>query len=62
MHGVAYDIAWFVVLLVSINLIYSTIGIHYMVSFFPEGKRWYQLPLQLVTLALFATVVLYHPF
>lgn len=55
-------IGWAVALAVSVMAIFALVGMHGMVSFFPEGRRWWQLPAQLLSLALFAAVVLNHPF
>jgi len=55
-------IGWFIALIVSIMCIFSMVGMHGMVSFFPEGRRWWQFPVQLASLALFAVVVINHPF
>lgn len=55
-------IGWFVLFLTSVSFIYETVGIHRMVCFFQEGKRWYQIPLQWLSLGIFAAVVINHPF
>lgn len=55
-------IGWFLWLLLSIYIVFQFIGMHLMVSYFPEGRRWWQFPAQLASLAFFATAVLYHPF
>lgn len=55
-------IGWFIGFVVSILGVYQFVGMHLMVSFFPEGKRWWQIPAQIVSLALFAAFVLFHPF
>lgn len=58
LHG----IVWFICLLLSTFAVFQTIGMAGMVSFFPEGRRWWQFPVQLLSLTCFAFVVLYHPF
>lgn len=57
-----YSIGWFVALLVSIWLVFVLVGSRGLTTMFPEGRRWWHLPLQLASLALFAVVVLFHPF
>lgn len=57
-----YAILWIVGLILAILAIYQTIGLHFMVNFFPEGKRWYQVPFQWLSLVSFATLILFHPF
>lgn len=60
--GAVFAIGWFLLLLLSIFAIYRSVGVHFMVNFFPEGRRWYWLPLQLLSLASFAALVHFHPF
>lgn len=55
-------IAWFVGMIVSIFLIFELIGCASMVRMFPEGRRWWLLPVQLGSLAFFAALVLFNPF
>jgi drug/metabolite transporter superfamily protein YnfA len=55
-------VVWFLVLLFSMHLVFEVVGLRRMVQFFPEGRRWWMLPAQLVSLAIFAAVVLNHPF
>lgn len=57
-----YPIGWFIALIVSIGLVYEVVGYSGLTRMFPEGKRWWHLPLQLAALAFFAAVVLAHPF
>lgn len=57
-----HTILWVVAALVAIRLVYRTVGIHYMVCMFPEGRRWWQLPAQMASLGFFAAVALFHPF
>ncbi|WP_458717029.1 hypothetical protein [Pseudomonas gregormendelii] len=58
----ALGIFWFVGLLLSIYAIFQTVGSAMMVNFFPEGRRWWQFPSQLVSLAVFAAFCINHPF
>lgn len=55
-------IVWSLLLLISVAGIYQTIGLHLMVQYFPEGKRWWMFPSQIVALAVFAAVITFHPF
>lgn len=55
------QILWFIGLLVSIYAIFVTVGMQGLVGMFPEGKRWWHLPSQLLSLAVFSIFVLYHP-
>ncbi len=57
-----YTILWLIALFCSVQFVYATIGINLMVHMFQEGKRWWQFPLQMTALIVFAAVVLYHPF
>lgn len=57
-----YVIIWFIVLLASILAVFEFVGMRTMVNFFPEGRRWWQFPAQIASLAVFAAVVLNHPF
>jgi hypothetical protein len=58
----AYAIGWFIAILISIAAIFHLVGMRTMVAFFPEGWRAWQLPAQLASLAVFAAIVLNHPF
>lgn len=53
---------WVVGTVISILAIYQTVGCHLMVSYFPEGKRWWIFPSQLVALSVFAAFMAFHPF
>jgi hypothetical protein len=55
-------IGWFISLYVSVAVVFHTIGWSGLVRMFPEGWRWWQFPVQLLSLAFFAAVVLNHPF
>ncbi len=57
-----YAIIWFVGLTASISLIFHFVGMRLMVTLFQEGWRWWQLPMQLASIALFGAIVLNHPF
>lgn len=57
-----FAISWFLLLLLSMVLIFNFVGMRAMCDFFPEGRRWWQFPAQLASLAFFAAVVLNHPF
>lgn len=62
MHSALYVIGWFVGLLISIALVYNWVGMAGLTAMFPEGRRWWHIPVQLLTLILFAFVILHHPF
>lgn len=55
-------ILWFIMLLLSVAAVFNFIGSALMVQFFPEGRRWWQLPAQLLSLAFFGAMVLLNPF
>lgn len=55
-------IVWFIFFIISLVLVFETIGLRGLVRMFPEGWRWWQFPAQLVTLAVFAAVVINNPF
>lgn len=55
-------IVWFVSLLASVATIALTFGNIEITHMFPEGKRWWHFWSRLGALALFAGVVLIHPF
>lgn len=57
-----YVIIWVAILCLSVVLNFHFVGMRLMCAFFPEGKRWWMLPVQVVTLVFFAAVVLCHPF
>lgn len=62
MMSALIGILWFVAMLVSIGLIYMTWGNAMLVQMFPEGRKWYDMPSRLASLAVFAAVVHFHPF
>lgn len=55
-------ILWLIAMYVATRCVFTFVGLRYMVQMYPEGNRWYIFPLQLVSLAVFAITVLYHPF
>jgi len=57
-----YAICWFLMLAVSILSVFELVGMRSMVNFFPEGRRWWQFPAQFLSLAVFAAIVINHPF
>ncbi len=57
-----YTILWLIILFASMRAVWTYVGLSYMVNMFPEGRRWWLFPVQLLTMAVFAVVVLYHPF
>ena len=57
-----YAIGWLLLLAVSTLSVFELVGMRLMVNFFPEGRRWWHLPTQLVSLAIFAAIVINHPF
>ena len=56
------DIMWFVGTIASITAIFELVGFSGLVRMFPEGRRWWQFPAQLLSLAAFAALVLVNPF
>ena len=55
-------ILWVLWFLFSVAAVFECVGWRSMVQFFPEGRRWWMLPLQLLTLFNFAMCVLFNPF
>ena len=55
-------IGWAAATVVSIILIGATWGNIMLVAMFPEGHRWWMPWSRIATLALFAVLVLLHPF
>jgi hypothetical protein len=55
-------ILWFLGFALSIHLVFMFIGFNGLTNMFPEGKRAWHFPAQLLTLVFFALMVLYNPF
>jgi len=55
-------ILWFIGLVISVTAIFQPVGLHRLVSMFPEGRRWWIFPAQLASLAAFAALSIFHPF
>lgn len=55
-------IGWLFALYITIKMVFVFVGSAQMVAYFPEGNRRWLLPVQLLSLASFAAVVLFHPF
>ena len=55
-------IIWFLWLLATIWAIFAFVGMSGIVELFPESRRWWHLPSQLLSIGHFAIVVLCHPF
>ncbi|UKS71528.1 hypothetical protein VIK251_00201 [Klebsiella phage vB_KpnM_VIK251] len=55
-------ILWFLWLFISVAAVFECVGWRSMVQFFPEGRRRWMLPLQLLTLFNFAVCILQNPF
>lgn len=56
-----YIIIWFLLLIASIVMVFEFVGMHLMVRYFPEGRRAWMFPMQLISLAIFAAAVAFHP-
>lgn len=56
------SILWFVWIVVSIVAIFQFVGFSGLVRMFPEGRRAWHFPVQLLSLLNFAIAVLFHPF
>lgn len=54
-------IGWAAWLIFATLLVFQFVGFRTMCEFFPEGKRAWHLPAQLVALAFFAAAVLCNP-
>jgi len=55
-------LAWGLAMLVSVVSVLELVGMRLMVAYFPEGRRWWQVPAQFVSLAVFAALVHFNPF
>lgn len=54
-------IGWAFATLFSVVMIYASFSNRGLTQMFPEGRRWYHAPLRLLSLALFAALVLFNP-
>lgn len=54
-------IGWIIWLIVSIRVVFSTVGLEMLVQMFPEGEPKWFLTKQLLSLAFFAAAVLCNP-
>jgi hypothetical protein len=54
-------IAWLVCTFLSLVCVYQFVGMHLMVCYFPEGKSWWNVPAQWLSLAAFAACAIYNP-
>jgi len=57
-----FAIGWAILLPLSMFAVFELIGMNGLVRMFPEGRRWWQFPAQLTALAVFAAIVINHPF
>lgn len=55
-------ILWALWFAISVGAVFECVGWRSMVQFFPEGRRWWMFPVQLVSLGNFAACVLFNPF
>ena len=55
-------IFWFIGLLLAIQAIRVTFGWAGLVAMFPEGKRWWMFPVQILSLVFFAVIIRLNPF
>ena len=55
-------IGWFLWLWLSVYLVFVFVGFSGLVGMFPEGRRVWHLPVQLLCMCHFAVVVLLQPF
>ena len=58
----ALNILWFVGFVLSMVLVFEFIGFRGLTNMFPEGRRAWHFPVQILTLVFFASMVLYNPF
>lgn len=56
-----YTLGWLVAMAVSIFMIYATFGSWGLTQMFPEGRKWYDLPLRALALVVYAIVLHYMP-
>jgi hypothetical protein len=56
-----YPIIWFVLMFISTKAVFVFVGMSSLVSMFPEGRRWWQFPSQIISLCIFALLVLSNP-
>jgi len=62
MNQESWVIVWIVGMLFSLVFIYMTIGYTGLCCMFPEGKRWWHTPSELLSLSFFAALIHFHPF
>ena len=62
MMNALLNISWFLAFAWSIWLVFEFVGFAGLTRMFPEGKRAWHLPAQLLTLVFFGAMVLYNPF
>jgi hypothetical protein len=55
-------IVWFVGWLVTMYSMYECLAPTNLVRMFPEGDRWWRLPVAFISIALYSAVLLNHPF
>lgn len=55
-------ILWFLWLVVSWVLVFEFVGAAALVNMFPEGRKWWLFPAQVISLLSFAACVHFHPF
>lgn len=59
--SVAIGILWFIGLLSSMFILFETLGWTGLIRMFPEGRRWWILPVQWTSIAYFASMVHFNP-
>ena len=57
-----WAIGWFIIWLLSIWFIFAFVGMSGLVNMFPEGRRWWQFPVQLASIFFFGIMCIIHPF
>ena len=55
-------IGWTLALLLSLRLIFIFVGVQGLIQMFPEGKKWWILPVQWLCIILFTVLIIINPF
>lgn len=56
------DMLWFIAMVINVVYIYRIFGYAGLTAMFPEGKRWWHWPIQVICLTIFGILCHYTPF